>query len=175
MGCLYCGKEIGPFRQLRDSEFCSSVHRKRYGERLGRALDQLAAPEPAPSGMAGFLTNLPPLEHAWQLSRGRWEFGYSSHQMQVGNACPVSLNPPLGTRFMASSWPEAGSPRPVPRRSGNVGLLSRPVVSPSSPPPAILGRGITASGILRPTEPAPGAEHFHPREEEHDHNHDHDD
>jgi len=27
----------------------------------------------------------------------------------------------------------------------------------------------------RPTEPALGAEHFHPREEEHDHNHDHDD
>jgi gentisate 1,2-dioxygenase len=26
----------------------------------------------------------------------------------------------------------------------------------------------------RPTEPAPGGEHFHPREEEHDHNHDHD-
>ena len=107
--------------------------------------------------MAGFLTNLPPLEHAWQLSRGRWEFGYSSHQMQVGNACPVSLNPPLGSRFMVSAWPEAGSPQPVPRRSGNVGLLSRPVVSPSNPPQAILGRGVTASGILRPMEPAAGA------------------
>ena len=156
MGCLFCGKEIGPFRQLRDSEFCSSVHRKRYGERLGRALGQLAAPDPVPTGLAGFLTALSPLDNTWQLSRGRWEFGYSSHQTQVGDICPVLLNPPLGSRFMASAGPRAGSPPQALRRKGNVGTLLREVVSPSDPPPAILGRGIAASGILRPIEPAVG-------------------
>jgi len=45
---LYCGKDIGAFRLLRDSEFCSIVHRKKYGERLGKALHNIAEPEPAP-------------------------------------------------------------------------------------------------------------------------------
>src|SRR3954447_20758491 len=59
MGCLYCGKQIGPFRLLRDSEFCSSVHRKSYGARLGRALGQIGAPEAAPAGIAYFRPDFP--------------------------------------------------------------------------------------------------------------------
>ena len=59
MCCLYCGKEIGAFRLLRDSEFCSIVHRKKYGERLGKALHNIAEPEPAPAGVAGFRVQMP--------------------------------------------------------------------------------------------------------------------
>ena len=59
MCCLYCGKEIGAFRLLRDSEFCSIAHRKKYGERLGKALHNIAEPEPAPAGVAGFLVQMP--------------------------------------------------------------------------------------------------------------------
>ena len=59
MCCLYCGKEIGAFRLLRDSEFCSALHRKKYGERLGKALQEIAAPEPAPAGIAGFRVQMP--------------------------------------------------------------------------------------------------------------------
>ena len=59
MRCLYCGKEIGAFRTLRDSEFCSAPHRKKYGERLGKALHDIAAPAPAPAGIAGFLLQMP--------------------------------------------------------------------------------------------------------------------
>ena len=59
MCCLYCGKDIGAFRLLRDSEFCSIVHRKKYGERLGKALHNIAEPEPAPAGIAGFCVQMP--------------------------------------------------------------------------------------------------------------------
>jgi len=57
--CLYCGKEIGAFRLLRDSEFCGAAHRKSYGERIGKALHQLAAPEPPPAPVANFVSAMP--------------------------------------------------------------------------------------------------------------------
>jgi hypothetical protein len=57
--CSYCGKEIGAFRLLRDREFCSALHRAKYGERLGKALVKLASPEPAPAGIAGFRVQMP--------------------------------------------------------------------------------------------------------------------
>ena len=59
MCCLYCGKEIGAFRLLRDSEFCTVAHRKKYGERLSKTLHDIAAPEPPPAGIAGFRELMP--------------------------------------------------------------------------------------------------------------------
>jgi hypothetical protein len=56
---LYCGKEIGAFRILRDSEFCSVAHRKKYGERLSKTLHDIAAPEPPPAGIAPFRDQMP--------------------------------------------------------------------------------------------------------------------
>ena len=41
MNCLYCGKDIGAFRLLRDSEFCGAPHRISYKNRLGRVLTQI--------------------------------------------------------------------------------------------------------------------------------------
>jgi hypothetical protein len=57
--CSYCGKVIGAFRLIRDEEFCSDLHRAKYGARLGKALHQISAPEPAPAGVAGFLDRMP--------------------------------------------------------------------------------------------------------------------
>jgi hypothetical protein len=37
-GCLYCRKNIGPLRRLRDSHFCCKDHRKKYTVRSARAL-----------------------------------------------------------------------------------------------------------------------------------------
>ena len=37
-GCLYCRKNIGPLRRLRDSHFCSTDHRKKYTVKSARAL-----------------------------------------------------------------------------------------------------------------------------------------
>ena len=59
MACIYCGKEIGAFRLLRDQEFCSAPHRKNYVERLDKALHWIAAPEPPPAGVAPFLVQMP--------------------------------------------------------------------------------------------------------------------
>jgi hypothetical protein len=37
-GCLYCRKNIGPLRKLRDQYFCCKDHRKRYTKKSARAL-----------------------------------------------------------------------------------------------------------------------------------------
>jgi hypothetical protein len=37
-GCLYCRKNIGPVRRLKDQHFCSSEHRKKYASRSARAV-----------------------------------------------------------------------------------------------------------------------------------------
>ena len=34
MGCLYCRKNIGPLRRLRDQHFCCEEHRKKYTSSL---------------------------------------------------------------------------------------------------------------------------------------------
>jgi hypothetical protein len=57
--CSYCGKEIGALRTLRDSEFCCALHRKKYGERLDKALHEIAAPAPAPADVASFFIRMP--------------------------------------------------------------------------------------------------------------------
>ena len=54
MACLFCGKEIGPFRLLRDDEFCSSRHRKEYRERLTRGLIQAQTSDFRANKVAGF-------------------------------------------------------------------------------------------------------------------------
>ena len=100
MGCLYCGKEIGPFRLLRDDEFCSSVHRKRYGERLGKVLDRIGAPELTPTGA-------PPAREQWPVQEGAarqtlgcwtWHPGLATHAIQFGEIWPLTIEPILGSR-----------------------------------------------------------------------------
>jgi hypothetical protein len=56
---LYCGKEIGAFRVLRDSEFCCIAHRRKYGERLSKTLHDISAPEPPPAPLATFRDQMP--------------------------------------------------------------------------------------------------------------------
>ncbi len=55
MKCLYCGKGIGPIRQLRDLEFCSEAHRTQFRERYRQSLYEALAPEPGPSRTADFI------------------------------------------------------------------------------------------------------------------------
>lgn len=38
MACLYCRKSIGPLRGLRDRNFCTSDHRRKYRQRSARAI-----------------------------------------------------------------------------------------------------------------------------------------
>jgi hypothetical protein len=44
VSCLYCGKEIGPFQSLHDSEFCSLEHRRSYAGRPADLSPSLAPP-----------------------------------------------------------------------------------------------------------------------------------
>jgi len=66
--CLFCGKGIGPIRQLRDLEFCSDTHRTQFQDRYRRSLYEALAPEPAPKLLAEFLEQSPvsagPTPHA---------------------------------------------------------------------------------------------------------------
>ena len=55
VACLYCGKEIGPIRLIRDSEFCSTDHRTRYRQRLRKVLTQVGEPEARSTGLAPFI------------------------------------------------------------------------------------------------------------------------
>lgn len=38
MGCLYCRKNIGPLRAIKDRSFCSDEHRAEYAAKSARAL-----------------------------------------------------------------------------------------------------------------------------------------
>lgn len=91
MGCLYCGKDIGPFRLLRDSEFCSAVHRKSYGERLGKALGQMSAPESAPAGIARFQI-LFPIQQAKSASISNG-FVTHAHPTRIDGVWSVEVAP----------------------------------------------------------------------------------
>jgi hypothetical protein len=52
--CLFCRKNIGPIRQLRDLEFCSEAHREEFRERFRQRVFEDLAPEPQPSRLADF-------------------------------------------------------------------------------------------------------------------------
>jgi len=54
VACLFCGKDIGPIRLLRDSEFCSPKHRKEYKDRLQKVLVRVGEPETVPTNVAPF-------------------------------------------------------------------------------------------------------------------------
>jgi hypothetical protein len=122
VGCLYCGKDIGAFRLLRREEFCSPAHRKQYAARLGRAIHDLAAPEPAPSKQADFLLKFTP-------NAGNFERSFSSDyqlrdefDLKCFGKWPLHLGPVLGTAFRAKLFGQ-----PITRSEGFVrSIVSAP-------------------------------------------------
>jgi hypothetical protein len=93
MRCLYCSREIGPFKLLRDSEFCSSSHRKSHGERLNSALRKILAHEPAPAGMAGYMAQWPAQKSVGSVTLDRWQFGSDYPTLLPGFAMDAALEP----------------------------------------------------------------------------------
>src|SRR5260370_27887873 len=73
MSCLYGGREIGAFKLWRDREFCSSDHRKTYGDGLIMELHQIPGPEAPPAGVAGFTMSWPRQNGSALPSLHRWE------------------------------------------------------------------------------------------------------
>ena len=102
MGCLLCGKEIGPLRLLRDDEFCSNAHRNRYKERLGKALSSIGLPAPPPAPPAGFFTEVKPAEGNRRQAAVLFQFNSQSHVIGFQPRCPVNVDPVSG-----------GSPKPL--------------------------------------------------------------
>ena len=97
MACLFCGKELGPIQILRNEEFCCPAHRQRYSQRLGRALNRMAVPEPAPAGMAGFRPQLPAGAsngHRVKLQSG---FESAAHPIRTQQDVPFYIPPVYGT------------------------------------------------------------------------------
>src|ERR1035438_9046303 len=76
---------------MRDREFCSPAHRKSYGARLGRALEDLAAPEPPPAAVAGFRIDMPLQSGNLNRSVAVWEFGHSGSAIELRDGWPVSI------------------------------------------------------------------------------------
>src|SRR2546427_397085 len=113
MGCLYCGKESGALRLLRDSEFCTGTHRKNYGARLKRAVHQMATPERAPAGMADYVVRWAVQEGVGLPSSVRWLFGEGRPRPQifVMAAAPLADDsaervpvPAVRSREVCSTW-----------------------------------------------------------------------
>jgi len=118
VGCLYCGKEIGTIRQVHDTEFCSSAHRKSYTARLSKVLAQIAIPDPAPAGVATFVSAVHPHAGTGASTFAIWEFGRRVHEIHLHRSFPVLLDPILGQSFKphvcrgsAPGAPDACAPR----------------------------------------------------------------
>jgi hypothetical protein len=103
VGCLYCGKEIGPIRLLRDREFCTSAHRQNYRDRLGKVLGQLAVPEGAPAGIADFQVTFPIQPAKSSNVCAPALFGYLKPAPRTTSAWPISVAPALGGSFRPSA------------------------------------------------------------------------
>ncbi|HJT89105.1 MAG TPA: hypothetical protein VJ732_14655, partial [Bryobacteraceae bacterium] len=99
MACLYCGKEIGPIRLIRDSEFCSPKHRKEYKERLRKVLIQVGEPETAAHGMAPFADALRPLAGSRAPKAAPLDFSASEHLFHSRISWNIAIPPVLGQEF----------------------------------------------------------------------------
>jgi hypothetical protein len=163
LACLYCGKDIGPFRLLRDREFCTAEHRTRYGKRLGKALTKLGAPEPPPAGIAGFQIDFP-------LQQGNIAYTpalpatFGGHPVRVIQAWAVSVPGTLGGSFFptiglggnagatvpsdaVSVWQQAHLPARMPRfEMASVGEIPESARPAFFEPPAQCERWMPVPG-----------------------------
>jgi hypothetical protein len=108
VGCSYCGKEIGPIQLLKDGEFCSSAHRKSYGERLAKALFQISRPEPPPPA-AGFLETITPQNGKPVRAARNCFYSGSGWSLEFPATWAVAIAPVLGSdpRRLPAAAPEA--------------------------------------------------------------------
>jgi tetratricopeptide (TPR) repeat protein len=161
--CLFCGKGIGPIRQIRDLEFCSDAHRSQFRERYRQQLYEALAPEPGPARLADFMERpsvkggpapyavlrvLPKsLPDAYQpamraeaagacVERPRWVFG------QTLAAMPMRL-----------AWHAFTTPHPAPLAAASVSIsIQPPETSAAGARPTPL---VAANGATRPLFAAP--------------------
>jgi hypothetical protein len=133
MGCVYCGKEIGPLRLLRDNEFCTSKHRKLYRERLNKALGQTLTDHAPPGGVADFITGQSPskcLPHPFaDLSPMDWLAANESAEWNF----PLTISPVVTK--LPKRIPLQAADRPAALRMPDRETEIAPAI-PASPAPA---------------------------------------
>jgi hypothetical protein len=123
---LYCGKEIGAFRLLRDSEFCSALHRKKYGDRLDKALHEIAVPEAAPAGIAGFRDQMPLQQGNTLSTLVLWQTGNGRRRTWTGVPWPLTI----------ATSEAADEPAPTP--------AAAPLPTPTECPPPLCEQWMSA-------------------------------
>jgi hypothetical protein len=101
VACLYCGKEIGPLRILRDKEFCSPKHRKEYKDRLQRVLVQVGEPQTVPKGIAPFQDSLRPIIGPNRCASAAFDFSSARHQAKLPATWTMAI-PDSGPTTFAS-------------------------------------------------------------------------
>ncbi len=99
MACLYCGKEIGPIRLIRDSEFCTAKHRKEYQERLRKVLIQVGEPHTVARKMATFATAFPLQDGNLERATAPLNFSTATHSAQIAESFNLTIPPVLGQEF----------------------------------------------------------------------------
>ncbi len=100
MACLFCGKDIGPIRLLRDSEFCSPKHRKLYKDRLQQVLVRVGEPETVPTHVAPFEDFLRPVSGRCAKSEATFDFSSSRHYTKLPQSWSLEI-PDVGDSVFA--------------------------------------------------------------------------
>ena len=115
VACLYCGREIGPIRLLRDREFCSDGHRVLYRDRLVKGLDRLEEHPPEPSLMAGFAVDWPLQSGPQETLEYTSQFLHSTRPVFTTIPLPVSIAPGCAESAVGEMPPRPGAlPAPPP-------------------------------------------------------------
>src|SRR5579864_6102382 len=83
VACLFCGKDIGPIRLLRDSEFCSPKHRKEYKDRLQKVLVRVGERETVPTQVAPFQDTLRVNPGISRKSEAAFDFSSRKHTARL--------------------------------------------------------------------------------------------
>ena len=138
MACLFCGKEIGPIRLLRDSEFCSPKHRKDYKDRLQKVLVRVGESETMPAGIAPFQDPTRPQAGNAERSRAPFDFSTAGHRTEFPETWSLTIPETRGGTFadLSSSTFDASTslaprrmkPRalPYPDRRASTDFLALP-------------------------------------------------
>ena len=134
MACLYCGKEIGPLRLLRDAEFCTTAHRQSYRALFDKALDRIsAASAPPAKPVASAPTRpFPDARQAAPLPQ------FASSRAAPGPESDTHAVPPAGIPPAAGPLPPPIPALRLPLRSLGPGdpEFQRPAPTvPGAPPP----------------------------------------
>jgi hypothetical protein len=112
---LYCSREIGVIKALKGSDYCSAAHRKKHGERLAKAVNQMFAPEPPPAGMVGFFLKWAPRQGNTLCVLAPWQSGPTPNPIRSSRTWRFSIDSSIDSTVDSTiALPDAGCAPPPP-------------------------------------------------------------